>query len=115
MKDRIEGVGPGRLGSKGSEVLRKRNFERLSERRLQEAILAITRLSGLSSPYNYRYSKRESNQIIYELDQAIGELRTSFHSGLEELDRMSNRRRVVAKKLSGGAEYFSGRSRGRSK
>ena len=102
MKDRIEGVGPGRLGSEGSEVLRKRNFERLSERRLQEAILAITRLSGLSSPYNYRYSKREATQIIRELDQAMEALKEDFRWGLEDLDRMSNRRRVVAKKLKGG-------------
>jgi hypothetical protein len=99
MKDRIEGVGPGRLGSEGSEVLRKRNFDRLSERRLQEAILAITRLSGLSNPYNYRYSKSEANQIIRELDQAVEALRDEFHSGLENLDRMSSRRRIVAKKL----------------
>ena len=102
MKDRIEGVGPGRLGSEGSQVLRKRNFERLSERRLQEAILAITRLSGLSSPYNYRYSKREATQIIRELDQAMEALKEDFRWGLEDLDRMSNRRRVVAKKLKGG-------------
>jgi len=102
MKDRIEGVGPGRLGSKGSEVLRKRNFERLSERRLQEAILAITRLSGLSSPYNYRYSRTEANQIVHELDQAIEALKGSFSAGLEGLDRMAARRKVVAKKLKGG-------------
>ena len=102
MKDRIEGVGPGRLGSKGSEVLRKRNFERLSERRLQEAILAITRLSGLSSPYNYRYSKTEANQIIRELNQALEALKDAFSSGLEDLDRMSSRRRIVAGKLKRG-------------
>ena len=102
MKDRIEGVGPGRLGSEGSQMLRKRNFERLSERRLQEAILAITRLSGLSSPYNYRYSRTEANQIIRELDQAMEALKEDFRWGLEDLDRMSNRRRVVAKKLKGG-------------
>ena len=83
-------------------MLRKRNFERLSERRLQEAILAITRLSGLSSPYNYRYSKREATQIIRELDQAMEALKEDFRWGLEDLDRMSNRRRVVAKKLKGG-------------
>ena len=99
MKDRIEGVGPGRLGSEGSQVLRKRNFERLSERRLQEAILAITRLSGLSSPYNYRYSRTEADQIIRELDQAMEALKEDFRSGLEDLDRMSSRRRIVAKKL----------------
>ena len=102
MKDRIEGVGPGRLGSAASQELRKRNFERLSERRLQEAILAITRLSGLSSPYNYRYSKREATQIVYELNQAIEALKDSFSSGLEGLDRMAARRKVVAKKLKGG-------------
>ena len=99
MKDRIEGVGPGRLGSAASQELRKRNFERLSERRLQEAILAITRLSGLSSLYNYRYSKPEVNQIIRELDQAMEALKEDFRSGLEDLDRMSSRRRIVAKKL----------------
>jgi hypothetical protein len=102
MKDRIEGVGPGRLGSEGSEVLRKRNFERLSERRLQEAILAITRLSGLSSPYNYRYSKREATQIIRELNQALEALKDAFSSGLEDLDRMSSRRRIVAGRLKRG-------------
>ena len=99
MKDRIEGVGPGRLGSAASQELRKRNFERLSERRLQEAILAITRLSGLSSPYNYRYSKPEVNQIIRELDQAMEALKEDFRSGLEDLNRMSSRRQIVAKKL----------------
>ena len=102
MKDRIEGVGPGRLGSEGSELLRKRNFERLSERRLQEAILAITRLSGLSSPYNYRYSKREATQIIRELNQALEALKDAFSSGLEDLDRMSSRRRIVAGRLKRG-------------
>ena len=102
MRKRVEGVGSGRLGSEASQVLRKRNFERLSERRLQEAILAITRLSSLSSPYNYRYSRTEVHQIVRELDQAIGELRMSFDSGLEDLDRMSNRRRIVAKRLKGG-------------
>ena len=102
MKDRIEGVGPGRLGSEGSEVLRKRNCERLSERRLQEAILAITRLSGLSSPYNYRYSKREATQIIRELNQALEALKDAFSSGLEDLDRMSSRRRIVAGRLKRG-------------
>ena len=102
MKDRIEGVGPGRLGSAASQELRKRNFERLSERRLQEAILAITRLSSLSSPYNYRYSKREATQILYELDQAIEALKDSFSSGLEGLDRMAARRKVVAKELKRG-------------
>ena len=99
MRDRIEGVGPGRLGSAASQELRKRNFERLSERRLQEAILAITRLSGLSSPYNYRYSRTEVNQIIRELDQAVEALKDAFSDGLEDLDRMSSRRRIVAKKL----------------
>ena len=83
-------------------MLRKRNFERLSERRLQEAILAITRLSGLSSPYNYRYSKPEVNQIIRELNQAIEALKEDFGSGLEDLNRMSSRRRVVARKLKAG-------------
>ena len=83
-------------------MLRKRNFERLSERRLQEAILAITRLSSLSSPYNYRYSKREATQIVYELDQAIEALKDSFSSGLEGLDRMAARRKVVAKELKRG-------------
>jgi hypothetical protein len=102
MKDRIEGVGPGRLGSAASQELRKRNFERLSERRLQEAILAITRLSGLSSPYNYRYSKMEASQIIYELDQALQALKEAFSAGLEDLDRMASRRRVVARKLKAG-------------
>ena len=89
MKDRIEGVGPGRLGSEASQQLRKRNFERLSERRLQEAILAITRLS-------------EASQIIYELDQALQALKEAFSSGLEDLDRMASRRRVVARKLKAG-------------
>ena len=102
MKDRIEGVGPGRLGSAASQELRKRNFERLSERRLQEAILAITRLSGLSSPYNYRYSKTEANQIIRELNQALEALKDAFSSGLEDLDRMSSRRRIVAGRLKRG-------------
>ena len=102
MKDRIKGVGPGRLGSAASQELRKRNFERLSERRLQEAILAITRLSGLSSPYNYRYLKPEVNQIIRELDQAMEALKEDFRSGLEDLDRMASRRRVVARKLKAG-------------
>ena len=83
-------------------MLRKRNFERLSERRLQEAILAITRLSGLSSPYNYRYSKTEANQIIRELNQALEALKDAFSSGLEDLDRMSSRRRIVAGRLKRG-------------
>lgn len=99
MRKRIEGVGPGRLGSEASQVLRKRNFERLSERRLQEAILAITRLSSLSSPYNYRYSRSEAHQIVNEIDQALCELKSSFNSGLEELERLADRRRIVAKKL----------------
>ena len=99
MVERFEGVGPGRLGSAASQVLRKRNFERLSERRLQEAILAITRLSSLSSPYNYRYSRSETIQIIRELEQAISELKESFSSGLEDLERMEDRRRLVARRL----------------
>jgi len=98
----MEGVGPGRLGSEASQALRKRNFERLSERRLQEAILAITRLSGLSSPYNYRYSKREADQIIFELEKALEALKKSFSSGLEELDRLASRRKAVARKLKAG-------------
>ena len=81
-------------------MLRKRNFERLSERRLQEAILAITRLSNLSSPYNYRYTRTEVNQILQELNQALEELKHSFRNGIEDLDRMAGRRRVVAKKLN---------------
>ena len=99
MRHRIAGVGPGRLGSEASQALRKRNFERLSERRLQAAVLAITRLSGLSSPYNYRYSQSEVNQIIRELDQAIDALKENFRSGLSDLERMSRRRKIVAKKL----------------
>ena len=99
MRKRIEGVGPGRLGSEASQELRKHNFERLSERRLQEAVLSLTRLSSLSSPYNYRYTKTEVNQIIRELEQALEELKNSYRTGIEDLDRMAGRRRTVAKKL----------------
>ena len=99
MRNRIAGVGPGRLGSEASQALRKRNFERLSERRLQEALLAITRLSRLSSPYNYRYSKKEADQITFELEKALQALKKSFSSGLEELDRLASRRKAVARKL----------------
>ena len=99
MQDRIEGVGPGRLGSEASHALRKRNFERLSERRLEDAKRAITRLSGLSSPYNYRYSRAEANQIVNELNEALIALTRAFESGLEDLDRLAARRRMVVRRL----------------
>ena len=41
MEKRVKGVGPGRLGGVDSERMRKENFERLSERRLNDAKDAI--------------------------------------------------------------------------
>ena len=38
----------------------------------------------------------------YELNQAIEALKGSFSSGLEDLNRMASRRRVVARKLKAG-------------
>lgn len=99
MRDRLKGIGSGRVGSAASENIRKRNFERLSEKRLQDAILAINKIAGLSSPYNYRYSDREVAQILHELDSAISELRLAFQTGKKELDRMAARRRKVAHTL----------------
>jgi hypothetical protein len=64
---------------------------------LKDAILAINRIAGLSSPYNYRYSSPEIAQIFHELDDAIARLRLAFETGKKELDRMAARRRKVAR------------------
>lgn len=97
MRDRFRGIGPGRVGSAASETMRKRNFERLSEKRLQDAVSAINRIAGLSSPYNYRYSVPEVVQILHELETAIAELKLAFEIGQKELERMAARRRKVAR------------------
>lgn len=98
MEKRIKGVGPGRIGAVESERMRKHNFERLSERRLDDAKDAIARLTRLSNPYNYRYTERDILQIVHELKRSIAELQAEYESNLEEQARLAPRRKTVARR-----------------
>jgi uncharacterized protein YecE (DUF72 family) len=98
MEKRVKGVGPGRLGGADSERMRKENFERLSERRLNDAKEAIARLTRLSNPYNYRYTEREMLQLVHELQRSIAELQAEYESNLEEQARLAPRRKTVARR-----------------
>ena len=98
MEKRVKGVGPGRLGGVDSERMRKENFERLSERRLNDAKDAIARLTRLSNPYNYRYTEREMLQIVHELRRSIAELQAEYESNIEEQARLAPRRKTVARR-----------------
>ena len=78
--------------------MRKENFERLSERRLNDAKDAIARLTRLSNPYNYRYTEREMLQLVHELQRSIAELQAEYESNLEEQARLAPRRKAVARR-----------------
>lgn len=55
-----------------------KNFERLSEKRLDTVLRSIRILGNLSSKTNYDYNADEALNLVLQIEQAVMELRNKF-------------------------------------
>jgi ADP-dependent phosphofructokinase/glucokinase len=81
-------------------------FERLAERRVNEALEKLRLVANLSNRRNYTYSAEHAQQIVLALESGFQKLREKFQDAAENREiRFSFKENEVETRKYGGIDF----------